>query len=358
MYEQWKRIRAEAQDLQRFLQDPKVYGNPREVARIGKRMAELGPLIEHIDAWERAQAIVASAAKVAEDPELRALAEEEAASARETMGGLEAEIRSLLLPRDPRSTRNAVLEIRAGTGGEEAALFAAELLRMYLRYAQLAGWKADVLSLAHAEGGGLKEAIVRVDGVEHLHRGIGPYGALKFEGGVHRVQRIPATEAKGRVHTSAVNVGVLPEAEEGDLSIRSEDLRIDTFRSGGAGGQHVNKTESAVRITHVPTGIVVSCQSERSQLQNRARAMELLRTRLVAYEEERRKKEEGSLREKQMLSGDRSDKIRTYNFPQDRVTDHRISQNFHNIPSIMEGNIEDLLSALRKAEAEQALQGI
>ncbi len=348
MIEALKALADEYADIQRQLQDPSIFGKPSEVARLGKRSAYLEPLVHKLHKYQEAQRAIRDSEALLMDLELKMMAEEEIRKMKEVIPQLEEDMRSFLVPKDPMDDRNAVIEVRAGTGGEEASLFAAELLRMYLRYAEQKGWVAELIDKADSDTGGIKEAVVRVEGS-------GVYGDLKFEGGVHRVQRIPATENKGRVHTSAATVAVLPEAEEMDFTIRNEDLRIDTFRAGGAGGQHVNKTESAVRITHIPTGLAVACQTERSQLKNRARAMELLRTRLYAAEAERRAKESGDLRSSQVGSGDRSEKIRTYNFPQDRLTDHRIGASFHNLPGIMEGAIGPVIDALKAADQEKRL---
>ncbi len=331
---------AEYEMLQLSLQDPGVYEHPAEVKRIGKRMAELEAAVKLHRELQDAERSLIDAVGAKSDPAMAELAAEQEREAREKLDRLDERVKQLLTPRDPLDARDVILEVRAGTGGEEASLFAAELLRMYLRYAERKGWKASLLDSSHADQGGIKEAIVRIDGSD-------AFGHLRYEGGVHRVQRIPATENKGRVHTSAASVAALPVAEEEDVVIRSEDLRVDTYRSGGAGGQHVNKTDSAVRITHMPSGIVVACQTERSQMQNRIRAMEMLRSKLAAHVREKREAKEGSLRSSQVKSGDRSDKIRTYNFPQDRLTDHRLGENFHNLPGIMDGDIDDVVQALR-----------
>ncbi|MCB1507557.1 MAG: peptide chain release factor 1 [Hyphomicrobiaceae bacterium] len=323
---------------------------PSAFIKLSREFAELEPVAEKARAVLSTRRQIAEAEALAEDPaterDLRALAREEAGELAETLEGLEEELQLLLLPKDEADARSAILEVRAGTGGDEAALFAGDLFRMYQRHAAARGWKVEILSQSEGEVGGFKEIIARIDGG-------GVFGELKFESGVHRVQRVPETESGGRIHTSAATVAVLPEAQEVDIDIRAEDIRIDTMRASGAGGQHVNTTDSAVRITHLPTGIVVT-SSEKSQHQNRARAMEVLRARLYEMERERADSERSSARKIQIGSGDRSERIRTYNFPQGRVTDHRIGLTLYTLPQVIEGSglgevIEALLTHQRMA---------
>jgi len=312
-----------------------------EYVRLSKEYAELEPVVRPIIAYRKASADLASAEEIADsnDREMAEMAQAEIAELKPKLAGMEGEIRILLLPKDAADDKNVILEIRAGTGGDEAALFAGDLLRMYQRYADLQGWKVEIMEQADGEVGGYKEVIAKVSGK-------GAYARLKYESGVHRVQRVPATEAQGRIHTSAATVAVLPEVEDIDIEIRNEDIRIDTMRSSGAGGQHVNTTDSAVRITHLPTGIVVT-SSLKSQHQNRAQAMVVLRARLYEAQRSARDTARADARREQVGSGDRSERIRTYNFPQGRVTDHRINLTLYKLDRVIAGDaLDELISAL------------
>ena len=286
-----------------------------------------------------------------DDPELKELVKDEIGELRNILGLQEEKLKNLLIPNDPDDDKNTILEVRSGTGGDEAALFAGNLYRMYLRYAERQGWKMEVMSLNENEGGGIKEAVISLIGE-------GAYGLLKFESGVHRVQRIPETESSGRVHTSAATVAVLPEAEDVDIEINESDLKIDTYRASGAGGQHVNKTESAIRITHNPTGLVVICQDETSQHKNRDKALKVLRSRLYEVEMEKQNKERASARKSMVSTGDRSAKIRTYNFPQGRVTDHRINLTLYKLNEIMDGDLTEVIEALKLEDQKAAMEAV
>jgi len=320
--------------------------------RLMREHAELGEVVAQWKAWRAADADLGTAKSLRDssglDPEMRAFAEEEVASATHRLGDCEIRLERLLLPRDPDDGRSAFIEIRAGTGGDESALFAADLLRMYLRYAERRGWRSEIVSGSASDLGGWREVIVRVDGD-------GVYGGLKFESGGHRVQRVPETETQGRIHTSACTVAILPVPDEREeIAIASEDLRIDTFRASGAGGQHINKTDSAVRITHLPTGLVVECQDDRSQHRNKDRAMQVLAARLRDRERREREAREAATRRSLIGSGDRSERIRTYNFPQGRITDHRINLTLHRLAAVLEGDLEEISTALaNEYQAEQ-----
>ncbi len=341
-------------ELAALLADPEVIGDQERFRSLSREYADLTPLAR---AWERYRKLreeleEARALLSGEDPGLRALAREEIVRLESEMEALEAELRRLLRPKDPYDTGSLFLEIRAGTGGDEATLFAADLLRMYLRYAERRGWKCEIVSASGNELGGYKEVVVRIAGREVWSR-------LRFESGVHRVQRIPATESQGRIHTSACTVAVMPEVEEiAEIELRPEDLRVDTFRASGAGGQHVNKTDSAIRITHLPTGIVVECQDERSQHKNRARAMSLLKARLLDLELQKRRQAEAEDRRRQVGSGDRSERIRTYNFPQGRVTDHRINLTLYQLEAILDGDLDPLVEPLMAAHQAEELAAL
>ena len=311
---------------------------PAEIAALSREYAELKPVVAGILAWRQVQADLAEAEAMLADPEMQALAEEELPRLRARLPELEQALRLALLPKDAADARPALLELRPGTGGDEAALFAADLLRMYQRYAEAKGWRFDLVELQETELGGVKEAVAQVQGE-------GVFARLKYESGVHRVQRVPETESGGRIHTSAATVAVLPEAEEVEIDIPATDIRIDTMRASGAGGQHVNTTDSAVRITHLPTGIVVT-SSEKSQHQNRAIAMQVLRARLYDMERSRADQARAADRRSQVGSGDRSERIRTYNFPQGRMTDHRINLTLYRLDAIMQGDLDEVIDAL------------
>ena len=349
MLEKLKEIALRYEDLHAQLADPGVYGDAVRLRDVTRELKELEPIVAAYHAWRAAQASRADAEELLHDPDLRELAQEEFAAARAECERLERELTLLLLPKDPNDHRNVILEIRSGVGGEESALFAGTLLRMYTMYAQSRGWRCETVNLSETELGGVKECSVLIEGE-------GAFSRLKFESGVHRVQRVPETESGGRIHTSAATVAVLPEAEEVDVEIDPKDLQIDTYRSSGAGGQHVNKTESAIRITHLPTGLVVECQDERSQYKNKDKAMKVLRSRLYERELARREEAEAASRRSQVGSGDRSERIRTYNFPQGRVTDHRIGLTLYKIDAILDGGLDELIDALVTADQAEKLR--
>ena len=343
-----KRIRSKAEELERELSRPEVLSSPEKMVPLSREYNNLRDIIALADDLESAEGSIASLKQTLiteTDLELRQMAADEIELLEKKIALKNSEIKELVSPRDPLDGHNIIMEIRAGTGGDEAALFAADLFRMYSRYAERKGWKTSLMSSSHSELGGFKEVVFSITGKN-------VYRSLKFESGVHRVQRVPETEKQGRVHTSTATVAVLPEAEEVDLKINPNDLEIDTMRAGGAGGQSVNKTESAVRITHVPTGTVVVCMEERSQSQNRAKAMALLRSRILANMVEKAHSERAAARKGQIGTGERSEKIRTYNFPQDRLTDHRANENWHALPKIMDGEIDMIIDKLRLLDEE------
>ena len=327
------------------MEDPATYADPDLLRRLTREQKELEPVVEAYRAYGQAEADLASAQELLSDPEMKEMAQEEIQRARADMERLREELKLLLLPRDPNDGKNVVVEIRGGVGGEEAMLFAADLFRMYVMYVESRGWSLEVTSRSETELGGIKT-------IEFIVEGEGAWSRLKYESGTHRVQRVPVTESSGRIQTSAATVAVLPEAEEVDFHIDPGDLKIDTFRSSGAGGQHINKTESAIRITHLPTGVVVECQDERSQYKNKDRAMQILRTRLYEAELEKQNAAIAAQRRSQVGSGDRSERIRTYNFPQGRVTDHRLTGDNKNfaIDSVINGGLDPIIDALTTVE--------
>ncbi|MFM9050445.1 MAG: peptide chain release factor 1 [Actinomycetota bacterium] len=345
-------LSSEYDGIERRLADPAVHADPAEARRLARRHAELRPIMESYRTWLGLGDDIAAARELAAtDPSFATEADALEAQRDEVAERL----RSLLVPRDPLDGKDVILEIKAGEGGEESALFAGDLLRMYLRYADQRGWSTEVIEAEESDLGGYRDVAVAVKARGVPEPGEAPYARLKFEGGVHRVQRVPVTESQGRIHTSAAGVLVLPEAEEVDVTIDPNDLRIDVYRSSGPGGQSVNTTDSAVRITHIPTGTVVSCQNEKSQLQNREQAMRILRARLLALAEEQAAQEASDSRRAQVRTVDRSERIRTYNFPENRISDHRVGFKAYNLDQVLEGNLDDVIQACLDASAAAAL---
>ncbi len=346
-----REITARYEDLTRALTDPAIFADPARYQKVAREHATLKEIVEASHEYTRVTRELEETDTLLRgdaDPELHDLAEAERARLVDRQAALERAIETLLLPKDPRDERNVIIEIRAGAGGEEAALFAGDLFRMYARYGERHGWHSEALSSSPTGLGGFKEIVLGI-------QGRGAYSRLKYESGVHRVQRVPATEASGRIHTSTATVAVLPEAEDVEVVIRPDELRIDTYRAGSAGGQNVNKVETAVRITHLPTDIVIACQDERSQHQNREKAMRILRAHLLERAIEQQRAEIAESRRRQVGTGERSEKIRTYNFPQDRVTDHRIGKTIHNLSSVLDGALDDLIEALVASDKLESL---
>lgn len=348
-------LEAEFAETEKKLADPEIISDLKELQALGKKRAQLEPVVSMYQEYKDAQKSIAEARELIKsgDSELEALAREEIAELEPKIENFTRDLTLLLLPQDPNDEKSVVVEIRAGTGGDEATLFAADLFRMYTRFCERQRWKIEVIdSSTNTAGiGGYKEIVFRIDSN-------GAYSKMKYESGVHRVQRVPITEASGRIHTSAATVAVLPEVNDVEVEIRPEDLKIDTYRSSGAGGQHVNMTDSAVRITHLPTGIVVTCQDERSQIKNRARAMSYLKTKLYDLEQQKQDSEQASERRGMIGSGDRSERIRTYNFPQNRITDHRINLTLYKLESYLDGDLYEMIDAMLLAEQTQKLQNL
>ena len=348
-------IEKEYDDIGERLADPKIASDPKELQTLGKKRAQLEPVVLKYQEYKSAKKSIAEAKELlkAGDSELEALARDEIAELEPKIESFTHDLTILLLPQDPNDEKSVIVEIRAGTGGDEATLFAADLFRMYVRFCERQRWKIEVIdSSTNTAGiGGYKEIVFRIDSQ-------GAYSKMKYESGVHRVQRVPVTEASGRIHTSAATVAVLPEADDVEVDIKPEDLKIDTYRSSGAGGQHVNMTDSAVRITHLPTGIVVTCQDERSQIKNRARAMSYLKTKLYDLEQQKQSSEQSAERRGMIGSGDRSERIRTYNFPQNRITDHRINLTLYKLEAYLDGDLYEMIDAMLLAEQTQKLQDL
>ena len=352
MLEKLPEYRKQLEELDARLSSPEVLSDMKRYKELMQERSHLAPIIEKMEEMERIKEEAEASKEMLKeesDPELLEMAKEEIDALEKSYGENEKQLRMLLIPPDPLEGKNIIMEIRAGTGGDEASLFAQDVFRMYSRYAEKKHWKVEIMNQSESGIGGLKEIVLSISGKD-------VYGSLRFESGVHRVQRVPETESGGRIHTSAITVAVLPEAEETDIEIRQEDLRIDVMRAGGPGGQCVNTTDSAVRITHIPTGIVVICQDEKSQIKNRAKAMRVLRARLYEAEEAKKQKERADQRKSMVGSGDRSERIRTYNFPQNRVTDHRINLTLYKLDLVMEGELDELIDALKLAAGEEALK--